>query len=65
MELWIGYSVLCGLAAAGLLVVATRIHSISDETFLTPVTKLPGEPFIIAIPFGLQSWGQPRLGSLC
>ncbi len=65
MELWIGYSVLCGLAAAGLLVVATGIYSISDEKFLTQVTKLLGEPFIIAIPLGLQSWGQPMLGSIC
>ena len=65
MELWIGYSVLCGLAAAALLVVATGIYSISDETFLTQVTQLIGEPFIIAIPFGLQSGSQSMLGSLC
>jgi hypothetical protein len=65
MELWIGYNVLCILAVAGLLVVATGIHSISEETFLAQVTKLLGEPFIFAIPFGLQSWDQPMLGTLC
>ncbi len=63
MELWIGYYMLCVLAEAGLLVVSTGIHSISEETFLAQVTKLLGEPFIFAIPFGLQFWGQPMLGS--